>query len=228
MQESLNWIDIKSISIFLSFAGAFFWLGYYFYQKRRIEHLRYEISVSNAEHKVRSYSDGYLLELLLKHDDINLKVLLEVYGVNEHEHHFIYEPKNSRIHKYLTIQRDLRKALKQSLNKEKYPEVKDKILGFIEECDTKIQSLLDRKPFSGLEDPEKSLLIDILEELPNDKEMPKQKLLQLADIIKNKYQNIENLQIENSKAATWTKWGTFGTIFFGILSIVLSVITINS
>jgi len=76
-----------------------------------------------------------------------------------------------------------------------------------------------------LQEPEKSLLVDLLAEISQDKSIPRQKVLQLADIIKLKHQDLLKLQTENAKSAAWTRWGTYGTVFFGILSIVLSVYT---
>ena len=52
-------------------------------------------------------------------------------------------------------------------------------------------------------------------------------MLQLANIIKIKHQDMMKLQGENAKSAAWTKWGTAGTVFFGVLSIVLSIVTIK-
>jgi hypothetical protein len=54
------------------------------------------------------------------------------------------------------------------------------------------------------------------------------KAQQLADIIKLKHQDIKKLQLENSKAAGWTRWGTVGTVSFGLLSLALSIYTIST
>lgn len=73
---------------------------------------------------------------------------------------------------------------------------------------------------------ERSLLIDLIEEIDPAKEIPRQKAQQLADILKLKHQDIKKLQLENAKSAGWTRWGTVGTVSFGLISLALSIYTI--
>ena len=96
-------------------------------------------------------------------------------------------------------------------------------MSLIQEAQEKIRAANERQPFDGLGEPEKSLLIDLLEVMPDDKPIPRQKAIQLANIIKLKHQDMLQLQQDNAKSSAWTKWGTAGTVFFGILSIILSI-----
>ena len=115
--------------------------------------------------------------------------------------------------------------MSESVKSEDFQSIRDRVIKLIDEGQNEIEVLQQRKPFDGLQEPEKSLLVDMLAEIPNEKPIPQQKVLQLADIIKLKHQDMLKLQQENAKSAAWTRWGTYGTIFFGILSIVLSVYT---
>lgn len=162
-----------------------------------------------------------ILELFKIHEDVDMRLLIEMYEV-ETRKYCGFKPQPQKIVVLRDIQEDLRRILKEIVKSKEHYNLKDKILSFIEDAENRIISLLEKKPFDDLGDPEKSLFIDILEELPKDKAMPKQKLLQIAEIIKNKYQNIEKLQVENQKSAAWTRWGAFGTLIFGILSLILS------
>jgi hypothetical protein len=128
---------------------------------------------------------------------------------------------------YRDIQLDLRVILRDAVQQEDFSEIRDAVLELIDETQEEMNQLHEKRPFDGLEEPEKSLLADLLEELPKDKEVLRQKALQLADLIRNKYQNIERLQLSNRKASAWSRWGAFGTFLFGMVSIVVAFYTLQ-
>ncbi len=166
------------------------------------------------------------LRQLIAREDITLRVLEEVLSTDRYRIYFLSENTDSRRAGALRqIQSSLRLALRDAIKSEDFAALRDRILCLIDEAQAEIHSLQQRKPFDGLQEPEKSLLVDLLGEIPHDKATPRQKALQLADIIKLKHQDMLTLQAENAKSAAWTRWGTYGTIFFGILSIVLSIYT---
>jgi hypothetical protein len=124
------------------------------------------------------------------------------------------------------IQRQLREFLRTSIKNDNFPGIRDRTIGLLDEVSAEIEKIQREEPFSDILDPERSLLIDISHEIDPAKTLVHQKTLQLANIIKIKHQDIMKLQAENSKAASWTRWGTAGTVFFGLLSLALSIWTV--
>lgn len=166
------------------------------------------------------------MKLLIGREDVTLRVLEEVFQTGRSRFFFLSQNGDSRRASSLRkIQDILRNVMSESVKSEDFPKIRDRVIKLIDEAQKEIELLQQRKPFDGLQEPEKSLLIDMLAEIPNEKPIPRQKALQLADIIKLKHQDMLKLQQDNAKSAAWTRWGTYGTIFFGILSIVLSVYT---
>lgn len=214
-------LDFKTAAMYFSIVGGIAAvLILYFMVRKRIDYIMYS-PLRESIVEVPKLADT-ILELLRSHEDVDIRLLMELYE-SEGRSYYRFPKQPKKIYVLRELQADLRKILKEVIKSKEHYGLKDKILGFIDEAETKATALLEKKPFDDLGDPEKSLLIDILEELPKDKAMPKQKLLQMAEIIKNKYQNIEKLQLENQKSAAWTRWGAFGTLIFGILSLVLSL-----
>jgi len=168
------------------------------------------------------------IRLLLQRDDVTLRVLEEVY---EHPRYGFYgdwgSPGSQRLSAPDGIQRELRECLRSSVQAADFAPVCDRILGLLDQIKKEKEPLQQKEPFNDLRDPEKSLLIDIFQEIDPTHTIARQKALQFANIIKIKHQDLLRLQVENAKAATWTRWGTAGTIVFGILSLVLSILTIK-
>lgn len=220
-----NSIDFKTVLFLLTTIGAIITaLIIYIYRKRQIEYFEYSSIRENVTTEGQKVRDS-ILDLLKQNEDVDLKLLTELY--EEEGRKFYSFTRQPRTIYLRDLQSDLRQMLKEIIKSKEHYALKNKILSLIDEAENKAMSLLEKKPFDDLDDPEKSLLIDILEELPKDKVMPKQKLLQMAEIIKNKYQNIKKLQEENQKSAAWTRWGAFGTIFFGILSLISSIYNVT-
>jgi len=194
--------------------------------KRAVERMYKFGSIELASEGAKQPSFDENLRQLIAREDITLRVLEEVLSTDRYRFYFLSENTDSRRAGALRqIQSSLRLALRDSIKSDDFATLRDRILCLIDEAQKEIHSLQQRKPFDGLQEPEKSLLVDLLGEIPQDKAIPRQKALQLADIIKLKHQDMLNLQTENAKSAAWTRWGTYGTIFFGILSIVLSIYT---
>ena len=225
LDSFFNSIDFKTAMLFLTTIGAIIAaLIFFIYQRRQIALFEYSRIRENVIEGPKLRDS--ILDLLKQNDDVDLRLLTELYeGEGRKFYGFPRQPR--MIYVLRDLQSDLRKMLKEIIKSKEHYALKNKILSLIDEAENKAKSLLEKKPFDDLGDPEKSLLIDILEELPKDKAMPKQKLLQMAEIIKNKYQNIEKLQEENRKSAAWTRWGAFGTLFFGILSLILSIYSVT-
>lgn len=168
------------------------------------------------------------IEKLVTRGDVDLRVLEEITSAHPRHRYFIGRGKPAREIKLERIQSDLRRVLQDSIDAENFSEIKDRTLNLLDEIASELQEIRQKVPFDGLEDPERSLLIDLIEEIDPAKEIPRQKAQQLADIIKLKHQDIKKLQLENSKAAGWTRWGTVGTVSFGLLSLALSIYTIST
>ena len=166
------------------------------------------------------------IKILIEREDVTLRVLEEVLRAGPSRYLSIAPDIDAkRILALGKIQSILRNVMTDAVKSDNFPVIRDRLIRLIDEARREIELLQEKKPFDGLQEPEKSLLVDMLNELPNDKPIPRQKALQLADIIRLKHQDILKLQQENAKSAAWTRWGTYGTVFFGILSIVLSFYT---
>lgn len=165
---------------------------------------------------------------LVTRGDVDLRVLEEITNSHPRHSYFVGRGKPTREIKLERIQSDLRRVLQDSIDAENFSEIKDRTLKLLDEIASELEEIRQKIPFDGLEDPERSLLIDLIEEIDPSKEIPRQKAQQLADIVKLKHQDIKKLQLENAKAAGWTRWGTVGTVSFGLLSLALSIYTIST
>lgn len=159
------------------------------------------------------------IEILIKDDSTTIELLEEIW---ELKRSWFFEG-NVRTLKLRQIIDVLRRIMRKNIGKDDFSLVKEKAMSLIQVAQERVRIANERQPFDGLGEPEKSLLIDILETVPEDQPIPRQKTIQLANIIKLKHQDMLQLQQDNAKSSAWTKWGTAGTVFFGILSIVLSV-----
>lgn len=163
---------------------------------------------------------------LLKRDDVTLRLLEEVH--ESPSRRFLYggwsgSLDSLRLRKLDEIESDLKDFLRESVSSSDFTPIRDRTLVLLDELRTERHKLLQKEPFNDIQDPEKSLLIDIFNDLPSHNVVVRQKAVQLSNIIKLKHQDIAKLQEENARSAGWTKWGTAGTIFFGLLSLALSL-----
>lgn len=194
-------------------------------QKRRISRIEYMDAFIPGDDKAKKEESfrSSILSIIRSENKPSLKLLMELYHDKPEKDYFYSARQKRDVLVLRKIQGDLRRILKDTLHDEDFNNVKDDIIQLIDKSSLEVNKLQEKKPFEDLGEPEKSLMMDLLEELPKEKEMPRQKALQLAEIIKNKYQNIEKLQLDNKKASAWSRLGAFGTMFFGALSLVLSI-----
>jgi hypothetical protein len=230
MTSFFDSVDLKTLVFFVfTMTSAIIAFLIFVYQKRQLqkremEYFEYRNRAHQDVSETPSLRDS-ILDLIKQNEDVDMKLLTELYE-GEERRPYGRMGESRAIYILRQVQSDLRGMLKDIVRSKEHYCLRVKIIPLIDEAEGKLKTLSEKKPFNDIGDPEKSLLIDILEELPKDKAMPKQKLIQVAEIIKNKYQNIEKLQEENQKSAAWTRWGAFGTIFFGILSLVLSIYSV--
>jgi len=194
---------------------------------RRKSEREIEIITSQSTHRKNEdeKTDSNIEKLVLR-GDVELRLLEEITEV-ERNHCFYYPRGKSKRELVLeNIARELRKLLRKSVDSDNFTEIQNRIIDLLDKIQADLKEIGQKKPFDGLDDPERSLLVDIIEELPSEKHIPLQKAHQLADVIKVKHQDIKRLQLENSKSASWTRWGTVGTVSFGLLSLALSIYTI--
>lgn len=218
MESIINFIasDIGSI---LPAAIAIVLMVFTTFGKRILEQrIESKYSLQEVEVKDRDQIESKL-ELLLKDEDTTIELLEEIWEVKR----FWFFEGNIRVIKLHQIIEALQQILRKNIGKDDFPQIKAKSMSLIKIAKEKIDTANELQPFDGLGEPEKSLLIDLLEVIPDEKAIPRQKTIQLADIIKVKHQEMLKLQRDNAKSSAWTKWGTAGTVFFGILSIVLSI-----
>ena len=166
------------------------------------------------------------IKTLILREDTSLRVLEEIHrSVMADFPSFSGNDSATRISALRRIQIVLRGILSEFVKSDSFATIRDRVIALIDEANKEIEILQQRKPFDGLLEPEKSLLIDMLAEIPDDRKVPRQKAIQLADVIQLKHQEMLKLQQANARSAVWSRWGTYGTVFFGILSILLSVYT---
>lgn len=81
----------------------------------------------------------------------------------------------------------------------------------------------DKAPFSGVPSPERSLLEDLREITgAREKQFIQDKLGELATAITIRKETVDKLSEEKGQSLRWAKWGLFGTVFFSLLSIVIT------
>ncbi len=197
-------------------------------RQSQIEFKELSRNIVYLDDELRDVDDGKgsNIEKLVVRGDVELRVLVEITEASRRGSYYFGRGKSARELKLERIQNGLRDVLRNTIDTENFAEITDRTIKLLDEVSSELQEIRQKIPFEGLEDPERSLLIDLIEEIDASKEIPRQKAQQLADIIKLKHQDIKKLQLENSKSAGWTRWGTVGTISFGLLSLVLSIYAI--
>lgn len=163
---------------------------------------------------------------LLKRDDVTLRLLEEVHeseGRRYFRRTWHDSPDAMRLTHLEEIELELKQFLRESVAGDDFTSVRDRVLRLLDELRTERQQLAQKEPFNDIRDPEKSLLIDIFNGLPAGDAIVRQKTVQLSNIMKIKHEDIADLQKQNARAASWTRWGTAGTVFFGLLSLALSL-----
>jgi len=80
-----------------------------------------------------------------------------------------------------------------------------------------------RAPFSGAPQPERQLLVDLLELAPGDRTIVRDKLNELAQAITARAEVINRLGEEGHKSLVLARWGLLGTVVFSLTSIALAI-----
>lgn len=203
---------------------SFMILAFIYFRKR--SEIEFSEMIRDSEFVRNDSEKNDNIEKLVVRGDIELRVLEEITETDSQPFFYSGRGKPRRELILEKLQRALRKVLRGTVESENFTEIKVRVISLLDEISNELKEIRQKIPFDGLDDPERSLLIDLIEEIPTDKEIPQQKAQQLADIIKVKHQNIKKLQLENARSAGWTRWGTVGTVSFGLLSLALSIYTI--
>lgn len=177
-----------------------------------------KFSVVEFEPKDRDQIEDKI-ELLIKDENTTIELLEEIW---EAKRSWFFDG-NRRTLKLHQITEALRSIMRKNIGNDEFSVIKIKAMSLIQEAQEKIRAANERQPFDGLSEPEKSLLIDLLEVMPDDKPIPRQKTIQLANIIKLKHQDMLQLQQDNAKSSHGQNGEQQEQYFFGILSIVLSI-----
>lgn len=80
-----------------------------------------------------------------------------------------------------------------------------------------------RVPFSGTPSPERELLEDLLELTRGEKEQVRNKLNEIARAIAIRQDTVHRLGEEGRQSLRYAKLGLFGTLFFSLVSIALTI-----
>ena len=137
-----------------------------------------KFSVVEIEPKDRDQIEDKI-ELLIKDESTTIELLEEIW---EAKRSWFFDG-NRRILKLHQITEALRSIMRKNIGKDEFSVIKGKAMSLIQDAQEKIRTANERQPFDGLGEPEKSLLIDLLEVMPDDKPIPRQKTIQLANII---------------------------------------------
>lgn len=173
-------------------------------------------------------SPSVIRQLLLR-DDVTLRILEEVHEQPRgYRRRSLSGSDSFRLHILDSLELELKSFLRDSVESSEFPSIRDRTLKLLDEIRSEKNQLQQKEPFNDINDPEKSLLIDIFHQIDPSNNIVRQKTIQLSNIIKIKHQDLLKLQADNSKAGTWTRWGVAGTIIFGLISLVLSFISIST
>ena len=128
---------------------------------------------------------------LLQREDVSLRVLEEVYELPRYatQRHW-GSPDSIRLRILESIQSELREFLRSAIQSAEFPQIRDRTLMLLDQITKEKESLQHKEPFNDIQDPEKSLLIDIFQEIEPGHTIARQKTHQLANIIKLKHQDI--------------------------------------
>lgn len=220
MSSIIDYFDFNIVALSLTLSGLSL-VTYRFYTHRRNNIST--ISSSDMElfgRKVSNIGDD-IFDLLKSGEHVEFRLIQELY-----ESEYFFNPslpiESKKIFILNEVIYDLKCMLKKLIKTKEDYSLKDKIFNLIDEAEKRYNSLMEKEPFEGLEDPERSLFIDVLEIIPAEENVYRQKLIQVADIVKLKHQDIKKLQVENNKSSDMSRFGFYSSIFFGIISIALS------
>ncbi|MCP4704499.1 MAG: hypothetical protein GY865_07800 [candidate division Zixibacteria bacterium] len=135
-----------------------------------------------------------------------------------------------RVYQLTDIKESLENALLKISSSTSGHEIKELIprLDDLRDLITKVDAVLKSEefkvPFYGTPEEERKLLEDIFELTKTDRDIIRNKLSELADLITARDHTISVLGEEKGKAGTRATLGLIGTVIFGVATIIIAII----
>ena len=176
------------------------------------------------DYKRRKLRDEYLKSLITGFSRKNINTINNVSSL----YSAVFGVRDLRVKDYINIDYTLKKAEKHFVVSE--PEIivvqesngtVEKIRELIDNNKTIIEELETKAPFEDIPSPERELLEDIL--VFSKSENITKNVYELANHIRTRNQTILELTEEKRKSKKRANWLIFWTIFFGVLSVILSI-----
>jgi hypothetical protein len=176
------------------------------------------------DYKRRKLRDEYLKSLITGFTRKNINTINNVSSL----YSAVFGVRDLRVKDYINIDYTLKKAEKHFVVSE--PEIivvqesngtVEKIRELIDNNKTIIEELETKAPFEDIPSPERELLEDIL--TFSQSENITKNVYELANHIRTRNQTILELTEEKRKSKKRANWLIFWTIFFGVLSVILSI-----
>jgi len=176
------------------------------------------------DYKRRKLRDEYLKSLITGFSRKNINTINNVSSL----YSAVFGVRDLRVKDYINIDYTLKKAEKHFVVSE--PEIivvqesngtVEKIRELIDNNKTIIEELETKAPFEDIPSPERELLEDIL--TFSQSENITKNVYELANHIRTRNQTILELTEKKRKSKKRANWLIFWTIFFGVLSVILSI-----
>lgn len=176
------------------------------------------------DYKRRKLRDEYLKSLITGFSRKNINTINNVSSL----YSAVFGVRDLRVKDYINIDYTLKKAEKHFVVSE--PEIivvqesngtVEKIRELIDNNKTIIEELETKAPFEDIPSPERELLEDIL--TFSQSENITKNVYELANHIRTRNQTILELTEEKRKSKKRANWLIFWTLFFGVLSVILSI-----
>ena len=176
------------------------------------------------DYKRRKLRDEYLKSLITGFTRKNINTINNVSSL----YSAVFGVRDLRVKDYINIDYTLKKAEKHFVVSE--PEIivvqesngtVEKIRELIDNNKTIIEELETKAPFEDIPSPERELLEDIL--TFSQSENITKNVYELANHIRTRNQTILELTEEKRKSKKRANWLIFWTLFFGVLSVILSI-----
>ena len=176
------------------------------------------------DYKRRKLRDEYFKSLITGFTRKNINTINNVSSL----YSAVFGVRDLRVKDYINIDYTLKKAEKHFVVSE--PEIivvqesngtVEKIRELIDNNKTIIEELETKAPFEDIQSPERELLENIL--TFSQSENITKNVYELANHIRTRNQTILELTEEKRKSKKRANWLIFWTIFFGVLSVILSI-----
>ena len=176
------------------------------------------------DYKRRKLRDEYFKSLITGFTRKNINTINNVSSL----YSAVFGVRDLRVKDYINIDYTLKKAEKHFVVSE--PEIivvqesngtVEKIRELIDNNKTIIEELETKAPFEDIQSPERELLENIL--TFSQSENITKNVYELANHIRTRNQTILELTEEKRKSKKRANWLIFWTLFFGVLSVILSI-----